>query len=292
MRDAVVICTLDRPELLAEVIAAVLAQSERPPCIVLVDGSLTGSAEVVSRAYLPGYYLRVLGGLTAQRNAGIRVLPADVDLVHFLDDDVRLTDGYFAAIRAEFRDPAVVGVGGVITNAPAPRPYFARRLFLIDSRQPGKVLRSGHNVMAFDPQQPIDVQWLSGCSMSYRRSLLESIKFDESMGGYCLGEDLDFALRARPYGRLVVTPAARLEHLRALQNRWHHEQLAEEEIVARYWRVRKHRGRLSPLAFWWATFGTCALAVLRAAVRRHPATVREVVPVIRGVRRIRAETTR
>ena len=155
----------------------------------------------------PGTLLRVLTtspGLTRQRMVGVEALSADTEVVHFLDDDVVLEEGYFEAIEDCFAaDQLVLGVSPLAQSADRPPANWRGRFFLRDSNVGGRVLASGINVLPRPVLGVSEVQWLSGCGMSFRTSVFKFCRFDESLEGYCLGEDVDFSLEL-PVGRLLV----------------------------------------------------------------------------------------
>ncbi len=106
----------------------------------------------------------------------------------------------------------MAGVGGN-------RPPLLSRLALKASRRPGRVLRSGYNTGCYDSPTPIYVDWLPGCSMSFRMSAIRGLKFDERRKGPNPGEDVDFGLRALDRGPLLYNPEARLVHHLSSTNR-------------------------------------------------------------------------
>jgi GT2 family glycosyltransferase len=65
-----------------------------------------------------------------------------------------------------------------------------------------------------DFDQPIAVDWLSGCDMSYRREVFADLRFDGRLSevGYAWADDRDFSYRVRQRWQLIATPAARLVH--------------------------------------------------------------------------------
>jgi GT2 family glycosyltransferase len=191
---------------------------------------------------------------SAQRNRGVRDSSADV--VHFVDDDTELDPTYLEEILAVFRtsqpngpSPApVLGVGGVARSPRLPgrrRSRLMRRLY-----PPGRVLASGRAILPVDIDELTEVDWLSGCSMSFMRDAVVHEPFDESAGGYVLGEDLDLGYRIRQRGRLLVNPRATLDHHESPVNRWPPRRWAETDVVNRHRRVRSRVGRYRPLWFW------------------------------------------
>lgn len=260
--DELVICTLDRPLEVARCLASVAAQ-ERPPSLVrVVDASAGDETRAVVADFASGplgtrlVHQPAARGLTRQRNAAVSA--GTSDLVHFVDDDTVLDPGYLAAIVAVFEEDragAVLGVGGLVTNVHHPPAPWAKRLFLLDGDRPGRVLRSGRNQSAVDLRVPTDVDWLSGCAMSFRRSAFQGARFDESLEGYGLGEDVEFSYRLRQRGRLVVTPAARIEHLQSERNRLTSAGYTYDELVNRARRVRARTGCLRMRWYWWSVIG-------------------------------------
>lgn len=282
-RDAVIVCTKDRPEALALCLESVRNQSRRPDVVMVVDSSEgNGPRRLVES--LPGVvYVRSEPGLTHQRNRGVAALPADVDVVHFIDDDVVLESDYFAALGAVFVDPRVDGAGGVVTNLELPSPRILDRVFMQDSPRRGALLPNGRNIMAHGFSVPTAVDWLSGCSMSFRRQVLELHPFDESVG--IVGEDVDYALRIGPNARLLAVPAARLEHRQSPVNRVTAQAWNGQLILQRHLWLRQHPERLSRAAFWWSAVGELLFALLGVA-RRVPSSREHLQEVLGAYRRI------
>lgn len=277
LNDALIIATKDRPETLRLCLASVVGQDRPPGLIMVVDSSVPDDTEMVARSF-DVQYLRSGPGLAKQRNAGLQALPTSVDIVHFIDDDVVLEPGYFAAVAAVFDDPSVAGAGGVMTNVPAGEGRFVDRIFFLDSQEPGTLLASGRNILASGLVRSSDVDWLSGCSMSFRRQALSAQPFDERIG---YDEDVEISLEVATHGRLVVTPRARLEHRQAPINRFSRDGLTSQYIVLRYRRVRRHIDRFSRLAFWWSGLGEIALAIW--GLRSDPsASMNHLRAVLRG----------
>jgi GT2 family glycosyltransferase len=301
LKSALVICTRNRRQSLEGTLQSWSDQRVRPPAWV-VDSSDGDSTEVLVRslaATLPTgalTYLSTPPGLTRQRAAGVTAVPSDVDVVHFVDDDVSLHPGYFSGIESVFASRSdVIGVGGLITNV---RLSLARPLgdfFLLTGKRQGAVLASGVVTPVSNVVTPLEVEWLSGCSMSYRRSLFTREQFDLRLVGYCAGEDVEFSLRARRYGRLVVTPAARLEHHWAPGVRPEGADLHREYMVQRC-RLTRESGEfgLSPAAFWWSAAGELIVCPVEAVtqlrpsqLRRARATVQACLEILSGRRRKR-----
>jgi GT2 family glycosyltransferase len=271
---SVVICTRNRPDDLAACLASLAGQSRPADEIVVVDASDDDRSGVRVAAWhgpCPVVYRTASPGLTRQRNRGVELARGGV--LTFLDDDVVLEPGYLAAIAACFAaDPALGGAEGTIAH-PGLRGRrrlgnALRGLLLMDNVGRRRVKRSG--AVAYDPAPgaPRRVDCLSGCNMSFRRSVFARHRFDEWYDGYGLGEDLDFSYRVSREWPLVQTPAARLEHRQSPAGRERLPRLQEMSALNRYRFVRRHlpAGPLTWAAFAWGQVGEL-LSLLKAGDR-------------------------
>ncbi len=226
-------------------------------------------------------------GLARQRNEAIEVCRRmGAQVVHFIDDDTEVSPGYFTAIEERFRkDSDCMGVGGVILNQPKVTFLGLKRLFLLASRRPGSVLRSGRNMLGQYPgahaTDPVD--WLSGCSMSYRIAVFDELAFDDRLTGPSLGEDcyLSFGLSRR--AKLAVEPAATCRHHITDTERSSRREHARTrtEIIHRWVSEHEDLG-LSPTAFWWSAFGDFLLRGVYGILRRDEKSLQEALGVIEG----------
>lgn len=270
LRRAIIICTRNRPEELRRTVASIEEQDQASSLLLMVvDASAPEQARrtqaLLDRTTLPNCYVPypATPSLARQRNYGLDRLPASVDIVFFLDDDVTLLPGFFHRVTDYMdRHSDVVGVGGLNTvelpRSASPVRRGLRHAFLLDHPRPGRVLPSG---AASSPHHtshahPTATQWLTGFAMAYRRSALERERFDERLEGYSHYEDRDLSVRIRRHGRLVMLPQARLIHRESPTNRYDAASFTYSMITHLYWFVEKDiRHPLRKPAFWWATLG-------------------------------------
>jgi GT2 family glycosyltransferase len=226
---AVVVCTQQRPESLRRFLDSLAAQDRRPDELIIVDASEDDATELLL-AQQPGItdiaerylYFRVSGslkGITRQRNFALRWVTTD--LIVFFDDDIVLMPHCLREMERVHRDDhAVVGVGAFMRNQAWPLSdswvwRTRRRLGLVADLRPGSYHRSGISIPWNLPVLDglIEGHWLPGCAMMWKTAIARSVGFYEGFEGYAQGEDLEFSLRARAYGRLVVSGAAHVIHL-------------------------------------------------------------------------------
>lgn len=194
MSLTVVVPTRDRPDRLAGCLAALRPQLRNGDALLVVDSASAVPVPV------PGALRLDVPGASRARNAGWRA--ARSELVAFLDDDVRVRDGWREAV-----EPAVEGVSfGCGRVVVPPSQAGVERPVAVTPDVPETLL---------DASSP-DVLGVSA-NLVVRRSALEEVGgFDERLGPgtwFCAAEDaelLDRLLAAGHRGRYA--PALLAEH--------------------------------------------------------------------------------
>ncbi|MGA9883691.1 MAG: glycosyltransferase family 2 protein [Candidatus Acidiferrales bacterium] len=260
---SVVIPTKSRAADLEKAVESLLAQTRLPDELVLVDQSPERS--FTNPTSLPLRYIHdpSLTGLTAARNAGMKMAKGDVWL--FLDDDVILEPAFIEKILAAYR-PGVTGVSGIITNYERPRAahllwesIFARGPFA-DDRQ-----SVYWNAEALKSSAPIRVRYLGGGLMSFRAEVVRHLRFDTGLTGACPGEDIEFCAQLPREHILLITPSARLVHKRSPHGRADKHWLSLHAQVSSYMRERHwKRGLFNNVCYLWLNIGYLAAATLSA----------------------------
>lgn len=243
---SLIICTYQRKEALLRLLGSVQKQSLYPNEILIIDGSLDNETEIAIKELLyPKLRFYKVDennrGLTKQRNFGIDQLNTDCEIVCFLDDDTILHKDYFKNIKERFKsDQSITGIGGLATNENRWKlitdsfKYHSKRHKVID----GYFIEEGHrnvvrNYLGLGANQPpsvmpafshgnsygypltgkaYEVDLLIGMSMSFRKKVVDAIKFSTYFEGYGLYEDADFSLRAQQFGKNVLDTQVLLEH--------------------------------------------------------------------------------
>ena len=162
-------------------------------------------------------YLRSKPGLPYQRNLGVAEIIRSpkfqsCEVLAFLDDDVEVFDTYFSNLIDLFDEyPNVIGIGGIdqnITNSV--KESLLVRAALVTSQKFGVVLSSGFATQPSSSERNVGTDWFPGLAMAFRRSVLESHRFDDQLAFY--GEDLEFQLRIRSSGDLMVSNCLKVRH--------------------------------------------------------------------------------
>src|SRR5256885_74701 len=254
----VVVCTVGRPLELHRFLESLEAQQPSPAHLIIVDASDDDRTERVVRDRVADalsaaecLYLRIarpLRGLTHQRNIALRAVRTD--LVGFFDDDIVLLPDCLREMERVHRASGVtvVGVGAYILNEfskPTGQWLLRVRVGVVPNLEPGRYHPSGMSTpWSFLPptDEVVAGDWLRGCAMMWQTAPARACRFYEGFGGYAQGEDLDFSLRMRKQGTLVVAGRARALHLHASGGRPAPFRHGYMEIWNRYEIHRRDRG--------------------------------------------------
>jgi GT2 family glycosyltransferase len=292
LASTIVICTKDRTYELRRCLATLERRAGRRPILVndaSVDDAtekLCGEFSTLSEMNLT-YARSRRAGLARQRNEAIDLLDSHgVEVVHFIDDDTEVLDGYFDAIEDRFTSSRMMGIGGVIVDQPPVHWIGIKRLFLLASDRPGAVLRSGRVTIGQYPSAGPDdrVDWISGCSMSYRWSAFRELRFDDELVSYSLGEDRDFSARLGVRSGLAIEPKARIFHHRSELNRKSRRELARQRTVTIHrWVLARPELGFRRVPFWWSVLGDFLLRATYGVAKRDRDMLAESAGVLAGV---------
>ena len=216
----IIIPTKDRPFELERLFNSMVSQDVLPEQIVVVDGGEPGVRELTDKfSNLPIDYLQVLPpGLTRQRNAGLKIVRDDIDLIGFLDDDIVLQDGCLKNMLA-FWDKAgddVAGAGfNIIDHPPEGKPKWLEFLFkrYLKNKPAGALLKVGRNMTYCPAPATAETQWLCGGATVWRRNIYDTFDYDEWFAGYGIVEDVDFSYRVSKTNKLFVAADAQVRHI-------------------------------------------------------------------------------
>lgn len=262
---AVIIPSAGRPEVLHDTVLSLHRQSVKPAQIIV---SVPDDDAVLpaTKDWCEVVYGRK--GSCHQRNRGVAAVRSGIDIVSFIDDDIELRDDYFERlIRAFDGHPSLVlacgdevADGGIAGSERVPLGIGRReaRQMLANDR----VYRLSQTVFMTDYIRDrwdvltrladiacgADSDWLPrwlipANNMSIRRTVLDSVEFDERMPLYAWMEDYDFTLMCTKFGRVARIKNCRLVHLGATGGRVSPKRLGFVQIMNPiYIWSKRHRG--------------------------------------------------
>lgn len=205
---SVLIATFNRAEALAVTLQDLGRQSSPPDEILVVDQSTDdgGEAEKITRNHA-GSTLRYFRqhAPNAQKARNLAIKEARGEVLLFVDDDMRLPQGFVAAHLENYRDPDIDGVAGQVLK-PGQKPTLVLA---------GVCRKSKHGWLRFPlhyARRTACVNWPT-CNGSVKRAVALSVGgFDEQFTR-TLYDDTDFSHRMfRAGARIVFDPGATAIH--------------------------------------------------------------------------------
>jgi hypothetical protein len=297
MEISVIVPTLRRPETLERCLRALADQEHRASEVLVICqvgdqltkealGSLNAGPSPVRPVGVSG------PGLVAALNTGLAAAMGDI--VAITDDDARPRPDWLRRIAETFAaDERIAAVGG--------RDWIWREGGWIDQESAfdvgrvqsfGRVIGNHH--MGVGGARDVDV--LKGVNMSFRRSSLGSLRFDERLrgAGTQMNTELSVCLPLRSGGaRVVYDPAIRVDHFpaerpggarreapsfEAIVDTVHNETLAVLEFLP--------RRRRALFAAWGVLIGARGAPGLgqmaRLALTGQPVSAAELRATLRG----------
>jgi len=215
---SVVVCTRDRPEALADCLAALARQRSPAGEVLVVDNSGDGTAApVVARFAGVRHVHEPRPGLSVARNTG--VLACTRPLVAFTDDDVEVSGTWTAELMRAFAlAPEADAVTGLVL--PASLDTSAQRLFQFEFGGFGSCMVPVRFDLRFlkDAARHGPQVWRigAGANMAFRRAVFGRVGlFDERLGAGAAGCSEDSELWYRILaagGTCLYEPRAVVHH--------------------------------------------------------------------------------
>lgn len=202
----VIIATAGRKDIVEQTVVSLALRKAIPEILIVVGAEQNDLPDLPKDLPL---HTRLLvapkRGLTIQRNFGIRALPAPIESVAFLDDDMEVHDNYCMEVVKVFRSTpeAAAFSGSVMANGAIVRAA-ARQLL------DGYTIIESMPAFGFYPRR-----WpgFYGCAMNIRRHWLEVEQFDERLPLYAIGEDCEMGFRLSRHGWIGGSARCPVVHL-------------------------------------------------------------------------------
>jgi GT2 family glycosyltransferase len=219
---SVVVPTYQRPVWIRRAVKSLAAQTHPPDEVVAIardtDLPTHEAIAALQREALPFELRRELvvePGFMPPVQLGLSV--ARGDLIAVMDDDAEAQPDWAERLRGHYADPSVGAVGGRCLNysdelGPTPVPTTDRV---------GYVSWRGQFVgeMFCEPtfSEPVDVDFMLGGNMSYRREVARRIQFDMALNrSVAQGYEVDIGLQVRSMGwRILYDPRVVIRHYSA-----------------------------------------------------------------------------
>jgi cellulose synthase/poly-beta-1,6-N-acetylglucosamine synthase-like glycosyltransferase len=215
MKITVLIPTYRRTHDLNRCLAGLQQQTRSPDQVLVVvrhtDTETWSFLETCDRDSLPLHTVKVsVAGQVAALNAGLEAALGDI--IAITDDDAVPQPEWLAGIETSFRsDPQLGGVGGRDWVYQDGQCVKDTRSAVGQVQWFGRLVGNHH----LGTGQPRPVAFLKGANMSYRRSAIADLRFDERLRGTGaqVHNDLAFSLAVKRSGwTLLYDPLIAVDH--------------------------------------------------------------------------------
>ncbi|MCY2954901.1 MAG: glycosyltransferase [Planctomycetota bacterium] len=282
-----VIATRNRPQALALSVPLLVQQSVLPKRLIIADSSDDPAParrvveESCAGAKIELLFLRCDRGLTRQRNAGLQHVQSPVVL--FPDDDALAFPGVAEAILKVYDLDTAGDIGGVCSAWAHELPSgvvekltyvmprsdrlklaISRCRHLIENRLfPNPFIVHGRAQWHVRPvptwlsrEDVVQVEWMTGLCMSFRTELIRRLRFDETLEGYGLFEDVEASFKISHNHLIVGANNARLFHYRMPGRRGSGAEMGATQILNRAYVTCRHappgsRARRAVMRYAW-----------------------------------------
>ncbi|EGK84340.1 glycosyltransferase family 2 protein [Microcoleus vaginatus PCC 9802] len=247
---SLVVCTLNRREILLKCLEATLKQSRQPQQMIIVDASDEWQESKKSIANSLGatllepefiYIGSEIKSLTHQRNVGLKFCRSDV--VFFIDDDAFMYADYAEKVMQiyEMDEKGLIGgIMGVLADSEPDKDetsdavsqaissdsgikrlknsfsnYLSQFWYQTELLIPYNGQYYNYNMGAtFGPDLVADIALLHGCRMTFRTNIVREVGgFNEILTRGAIAEDSDLSYRISQKYALVVAFPAKICHL-------------------------------------------------------------------------------
>lgn len=242
-RSAIVVPTRNRANLLRGLLEN-LIEAPSPTTIIVVDSSDGSEARNCWKSWARQsgkvtHFISSHPGAGHQKNLGLRLVRSlgTVDIVFFLDDDIRVEAEYFEEALGLMSDSNVLCLGGYDELQP-PTPSSKFRRFLGFAGEPNRfsLLPNGLTTYGY-PEKALEVaDWVPGGMMAVR---LSKVKFEFNDEALIYGDDLEFQLANFNCDHTFVSHTLKVRHLQGQENK-EKESCRHENYAHFRWSLRMH----------------------------------------------------
>ena len=154
-------------------------------------------------------------GQINQKMIGISKFGKNVEWIMFLDDDLLVSQNLSHNIRrSTLHLKNAIGIGLKLPmktrfNKKSRIMIYAARIFLLDSSEKGKLLKSGHAVSYMESSKILETKWLSGASI-WKTEIAKKYNSVHPFSRYAAYEDVIFSHQVANLGTLYFDPALEL----------------------------------------------------------------------------------
>jgi glycosyltransferase involved in cell wall biosynthesis len=220
-----IIPTRDRARVLSKTLDSLLAQSDIPGEVVIIDAS-ERNHDALFRPRLESAGIKFIYAKAKERGAATQrvegIVVSSQPYVLLMDDDILFEEDCIRKMWNGFSTDELVGaVNALITNQKYTRPGLVTRMMYclmsgeVKPTFAGRLIGPAWNLLPEDREELpeyLACEWLNTTCTLYRRSALPQPVFDPHFKGYSLMEDVALSVRISRSWKLLNARVARIYH--------------------------------------------------------------------------------
>jgi hypothetical protein len=146
---------------------------------------------------------------------------------------------------------------------------FINKVFILDSKRGGVVLKSGVNIpvrineLSMTNEEVIETEWIYGCSIWRINQFL----YDERLEGQSLFEDMLYSFKARKFGKIGIARNVILHHYEEVVNRPDMHDLTVMWLKNRRLVIEEDPNYFKAIYFIWADLGNLVTNLLSLKIK-------------------------
>lgn len=220
---SVIIVSFNTRELLIEAIKSVIRNDNRVEIIVVDNGSIDGSAELISKLYPDIMIIKnqINEKFAKPNNDAVKL--AKGKYIFLLNSDAQLLNGSLDILVDFMEENPEVGICGPQLRYPDGKIQRSCRgkmtlwthicdMLFLDYLFPNSRIFASSEMYYFDHKTELEVDHLMAAAILIRRDVIDKVGlFDEKLTLYF--NDMDFSIRVKKYGwKIVFNPSASAIH--------------------------------------------------------------------------------
>ena len=202
-----------------------------------------------------------------QRNLGFSYAQNN-KFIMFLDDDINFYSNAFKNMHNYLKkiDNKIVGISfNLIAKKPTNFFSLLKQNFIFDKigfyrNNSGMISRSGWQTTFGNFNKNQKVEWMPTGAAIYRTKAIKKIRFEEKFTDYGYLEDLDFSIKLRKKGELMVCKDAKFTH--DMSGDKSNFNFGKKEFINRFFIVKKYN--FSKVLFFIVFFFRMIITLLKA----------------------------
>jgi len=218
--------------------------------IIIVDSSdIKLKNKIKNQIKTYNFNIKIINSVAStciQRNLGFKYIKNN-KFIMFLDDDINFYSDAFKQMHNYLRkiDNTIVGISfNLITKKSFNLFSLIKKNYIFDKigfyrKDSGMISKSGWQTTFGNFYKNQKVEWMPTGAVIYRVNAIKKIRFEEKFADYGYLDDLDFSIKLRKKGDLIVCKDAKFTH--TMSGDKSSFNFGKKEFINRFFIVKKYK---------------------------------------------------